>query len=335
MKNFHKKGFCIIFDHTILIKGNNLNFEIYRLDDYTKSDKYKKVPFEIEIPSSLEYFKWVQKFMEDLQKRNPILVKEINEIAEEVPEDLQEIPIPKEPEQIDEWVMEYPEITSLISRYKQGSEKFSELFINTFQTQVQNWIVEIEKGDSRGTEYISKAINKMRETLVSGLLKVNNWFKKTLNEIVYEFRTSFENYIDKRIDDHKQITQEISGIQDNLVKNLNSIIETKIKSINSEIESVTQFMNQDLMECAKTDSKIEEVVKNLDNNLTQINNQVDIFANDVKKKIETSLEPFRLNIDEKIEKLNAEMEPFKVNYTEISNLLEKLQKIVTDFRNLT
>jgi hypothetical protein len=273
--------------------------------------------------------------MEDLQKRNSILVKEINEIVEEVPEDLQEIPIPKESEQIDEWVMEYPEITSLISRYKQGSEKFSELFINTFQTQVQNWIVEIEKGDSRGTEYISKAINKMRETLVSGLLKVNNWFKKTLNEIVYEFRTSFENYIDKRIDDHKQITQEISGIQDNLIKNLNSIIETKIKSINSEIESVTQFMNQDLMECAKTDNKIEEVVKNLDNNLTQINNQVDIFANDVKKKIETSLEPFRLNIDEKIEKLNAEMEPFKVNYSEISNLLEKLQKIVTDFRNLT
>lgn len=329
------QGFCIVFDHTLMGLGGNLGFEIFRLDDYTNIDKYSSVSYEIEIPSTLEYFKWIQKFMEDFQKKSPILIKEINEIVETIPGDLQEIPTSEIPEQIEEELKKYPEITSIISGFKQGSERFSEVFMNTFQNQIGVWITDIEQGNSRGTEYITKSVDKMKQAVVSGLLKVSSWFKKTLNETVFEFKNTVSNYVDTRIDTHKQVTEEISEVKQNLVNNLNNLIENKLKNIESEIEDTANSTTQKLEETTQINIKMEEMIKRLEDHLTTINNQTKIFTQEIEKKVETSINPLQTNFHEKIEKLSAELDPFKNNYSEIRILLDKLQKTITDFRNLT
>ncbi|MFX1591619.1 MAG: hypothetical protein ACFFB6_02775 [Promethearchaeota archaeon] len=329
------QGFCIVFDHTLMNKAGYLGFEIFRLDDYSITDKYSSVSFEIEIPSTLEYFKWIQKFMEDFQRKNPILIKEINEIVEQIPGDLQEIPTSEIPEQIEEELMEYPEITSIISGFKQGSEKFSEVFMNTFKTQLGDWINDIERGSSQGTEYIGNTVNKMKEAVMSGLKKVSNWFKKTLDNTINEFEKSISNYVDTRIADHRQVTEEISVVKDNLVNNLNNLIEININKINSEIEDLVNSTTQKLEETTQINVRNEEVIKQLENYLNTINNQVNSFTQDIKEKQDTLIDPLRTSIDEKINKLTEELDPFKNNYSEIRNLLDKLQKIITDFRNLT
>jgi len=329
------QGFCIVFDHTLMGLGGNLGFEIFRLDDYTNTDKYSSVSYEIEIPSTLEYFKWIQKFMEDFQKKSPILIKEINEIVETIPGDLQEIPTSEIPEQIEEELKKYPEITSIISGFKQGSERFSEVFMNTFQNQIGVWITDIEQGNSRGTEYITKSVDKMKQAVVSGLLKVSSWFKNTLNETVFEFKNTVSNYVDTRIDTHKQVTEEISEVKQNLVNNLNNLIENKLKNIESEIEDTANSTTQKLEETTQINIKMEEMIKRLEDHLTTINNQTKIFTQEIEKKVETSINPLQTNFHEKIEKLSAELDPFKNNYSEIRILLDKLQKTITDFRNLT
>ncbi len=329
------QGFCIVFDHALMGFGEDFGFEIFRLDDYTKTDKYSSVSYEIEIPSTLEYFKWVQKFMEDLQKKSPILIKEINEFDKIVPGDLQEIPSTGRSEEIEEQIEKYPEINSIISGFKQGSEKFSEVFMNTFQTQIGDWMIEIEQGNSRGSEYIAKSVEKMKEAIVTGLLKVSGWFKKTLNESTKKFRNSIYNYIDTRIEEHKQLTEEISEVKHSLVNNLNNLIDNKINNINREIEDLTNSTTQKLEDINQINFKIEETIKSLKDHLITINNQTNAFTQGVEKKIETSINPIHTNINEKIEKLSGELEPFKNNYSEIRVLLDKLQKIITDFRNLT
>jgi len=329
------QGFCIVFDHTLMGLGGNLGFEIFRLDDYTNTDKYSSVSYEIEIPSTLEYFKWIQKFMEDFQKKSPILIKEINEIVETIPGDLQEIPTSEISEQIEEELKKYPEITSIISGFKQGSERFSEVFMNTFQNQIGVWITDIEQGNSRGTEYITKSVDKMKQAVVSGLLKVSSWFKNTLNETVFEFKNTVSNYVDTRIDTHKQVTEEISEVKQNLVNNLNNLIENKLKNIESEIEDTANSTTQKLEETTQINIKMEEMIKRLEDHLTTINNQTKIFTQEIEKKVETSINPLQTNFHEKIEKLSAELDPFKNNYSEIRILLDKLQKTITDFRNLT
>ncbi|MFX0021830.1 MAG: hypothetical protein ACFE9S_05855 [Candidatus Hermodarchaeota archaeon] len=329
------QGVCLVFDHTLMGIGNEFGFEVFRLDDYTKKDRYSSVLYEIEVPSTLEYFKWIQKFMEDFQKKNPILIKEVNEIVETIPGDLQEIPIHEPEEQIEEEIEKYPELDSLISGFKQGSENFSDVFINTFQHQIGNWIRDLEQGNSRGTEYIVTAVDKMRQSVVGGLLKVNGWFKKTMNEKVYDFKNKVSKYVDTRIEDHQQVIEEFLEVKQNLMNNLNNLIENKLKNIESELEELTNSSKPKLEESSQITTKIEEMTKNLDEQITAINNQIKKFDQEIDDKIKTIMDPLQSNIDEKVEKLSEELDPFKTNYTEIRILLDKLQKIITDFRNLT
>ena len=119
-KESFPNGFQIVFDHTLMGKEGSLGFEIYRLNDYKEGDEHHQVPFEIELPNSLEYFKWVQKFVEDTQKKTPILIKEKKELTEPAPNDLQEIPKPEEPLPEGEKFDEFPEITPITARIQEG-----------------------------------------------------------------------------------------------------------------------------------------------------------------------------------------------------------------------
>jgi hypothetical protein len=329
------QGVCIVFDHTLMGLGGEFGFEIFRLDDYMNKEKYSNLSYDLEVPSTLEYFKWIQKFMEDFQKKNPILIKEVNEISETIPGELQEIPVSETEEQIEEEIEKYPEINSIISGFKQGSERFSEVFMNTFQYQFGNWINELEQGSSRGTEYITSSVDKMKQAVVTGLLKVSGWFKKTLNAKVYDFKNKVTKYVDTRIEDHRQVTEDIQEVKQILVNNLKNFVENKIKNIESEIEDSANSTTSKLEETSQIYNKIEDMIEKLENHLTEINNQTKTFTQDIEKKIETSMNPLQTNINEKVGKLSGELEPFKNNYSEIRTLLDKLQKIITDFRNLT
>lgn len=328
-------GFAIVFDHTLMGKDGDLGFEIYRLDDYSKVEKFHQTPFEIEIPTTLEYFKWVQKFLEDFQKKTPILIKEMNEFVEQVPGELQEIPISDEAQISEEKVEEHPQIAPIISSLQLGSEKFSEIFMDMFTSQMGDWIDSITQGTSKGPEYISKAVNKMKEAISSGLVKVDNWFKKTLNDTVNEFKNSVSKYVDKRIEDNKGFTEDITDAKDNLIKNLNTLIDDKIKKLNNEMEILADSTKEKLQETKQINLKIEELIKNLNAQVTTTDNYVNKLTQDIEKKIINSITPLQTNLNEKIEKLSTELQPFKDSYSEISTLLEKLQKIITEFRNLT
>ncbi|TFG06635.1 MAG: hypothetical protein EU539_07060, partial [Promethearchaeota archaeon] len=87
-------GFIIVFDYTEMDKDENLGFEIYRLDNFAdeRSEDYHEVEYELEIPNTLDFFKWVKRFVEDSQRKSPTLIKEYHQMTEEVPKDLQEIP---------------------------------------------------------------------------------------------------------------------------------------------------------------------------------------------------------------------------------------------------
>ncbi len=327
-------GFSIVFDHALMGKDGNLGFEIYRLDDYTKVDKYHTVPFKIEIPNSLEYFKWVQKFSEDFQKKDPILIKEINEFAEQPLGELQEIPKTEETQKVQEEIVENPELTSIVLGFQQGTEKLSEMFINITKTQIGDWIKDVNLGTSKGTEYISKSINKMKEAISSGINKVANWFNMTLNETGTEFKKSVSNYINARIENNKEFITEISTTKNILIDSLNNLIEDYISNIKNEMELVGSSISGKVEESMQINSQIEKLIKKLQSELIITNNQVNSLAQNTEKKFENSNTSFQTNLEDKIEKMNTELEPFKEFNSEIKVLIEKLQKTITTFRNL-
>ena len=328
-------GFAIVFDHTLMGKNENLGFEIYRLDDYLKAEKFHSVPFEIETPSSLEYYKWVQKFSEDFQKKDPILIKEINEFIEQPPGELQKIPITEETLVSDEQITDYLQMDSIISGFQQGTENFSQEITNMLKTQMGDWIDDINQGTSKGTEYIGKALNKMKEAISSGLIKVDNWFKKTLDETVYQFKKSVSKYVDTRVEANRELTENITDIKDKLIGDLNTTVEYNLENINKDLEILENSISEKVKESTQMILRVEDSVRNYKTGITTTNDQMNSLTGDIEKMIETSLTPLQKNVDEKIEKLSSELQPFKEYNIEIKILLEKLQKIITGFRNLS
>ncbi|MFX1568195.1 MAG: hypothetical protein ACFFCV_07495 [Promethearchaeota archaeon] len=329
------KGFCIVFDHTLIGKNGNLGFEIYRLDKFSKTDKYHTVPFEVEIPNSLEYFKWVQKFSEDFQKKNPILIKEINEFAEPVSGDLQEIPGSDDLETIEESTIESLELTALDSGFYNGTEKLSEMFLDITKNQMGNWIKDIDQGTSKGSEYISKAVNKMQDAISSGLTKVDTWFNKTMNNAIKEFKKSVSNYVNSRVDRNKEIIKDISNIKEKFSNNLKIVFEESISPIRTKMENLANLSKGTVEKNNQTILKFDDKLNTFNSLLIDIEKQLNSTTQYFEKKIEDSKTTLNTNIDEKTEKLNTELNQFKEFNNEINSLLEKLQKAITGFRNLT
>ncbi|MFW9987299.1 MAG: hypothetical protein ACFFC3_01450 [Candidatus Odinarchaeota archaeon] len=327
-------GFAIVFDHTLMGKNEELGFEIYRLDDFSKAEKYHNIQYEIEKPTSIEYYKWVQKFSEDIEKKNPILIKEVNELDERPLKDLQEIPIIEEPSEIDTELKNDSQMKTIISGFQQGTETFSREIIEMLNTQMGDWIDEMNQGTSRGTEYIVKALSKMKEVISSGLGKVDNWFKRTLDETVTQFEKNVSNYVDSRIDANKELKEYISKFKDKLIKDLKISVEKNIDSIEEELKTLRNSIAEKTEESKKIFMQFDELVNNYKRMLTNTNEQINELSGNIERKIQNSLLPLQKNLDEKIEKLNTELTPFKENNSEIKSLLEKLQKIITSFRNL-
>ncbi|MFX1296728.1 MAG: hypothetical protein ACFFD2_17965 [Promethearchaeota archaeon] len=325
-------GFCIVFDHT-LMNNKDFGFEIYRFDDFEKADKYHNVSFEIEEPSDLDYFKWVQKFIEDFQKESPVLIKEINESKESVPGELQEIPTSEEitPE---EEVDSYSYLDPIISGFQNGITKFSELIIDTFKMQFGDWINNLKEGSLKGSEYLHNSVDKMNQAAFKSLNKVENWFTKNTDSMLNGFKETISNYVNKRIENQTQLKNELSIFKEELFNELNIIIDDNLTNIKNEITSIIDSTSEKIKNITQINSEIEETIPSISKITLAIEDESNILTEKIEKNIEGIIDQFDTNINEKITKISSELQPFKEQYTEIRALLEKLQKIITDFKNI-
>jgi proteasome lid subunit RPN8/RPN11 len=332
-KESNPHGFCMVFDHTLMDNEKTFGFEIFRFDDFEKADKYHNVVFEIEEPADLDYFKWVQKFVEDFQKPEPILIKEISESKEAIPGELQEIPISEEISSGEE-LEDYSQFSPIISGFQKGVSKFSETVIDAFKPQFGEWINNFKEGSSKGSEYLRNSINKMKEAASQSLIKVENWFNKNMDSMLNSFKESFVNYVDQRIEAQIQLGDDLNNIKEDLLKDLDNIIDKKLNFIKNEIESVIESTTDKVKISIEMNSKIEEMIDSISEVISTIENESNNLSNKIENNIETTTNQFEKSINEKIDKMSSELQPFKEYYTEISELLEKLQKIITDFRNI-
>ena len=99
-------------------------------------------------------------------------------------------------------------------------------------------------------------------------------------------------------------------------------LEENIAAILTTIEN-TNNLNSKL---AKITNELNTLTSNVENDLTNLKNSI-------PEHIENVISPFETQINENFEILDAEINPIKENYSEIRPLLEKLQKIITEFKN--
>ncbi len=331
-------AFGIVFDHTLMGKEGNLGFEIYRLKDFKKgpSSDYLKVAYEIEVPKTLDYFKWVQKFVEDSQKKAPILIKEINEFSEPIQGELQEIPGAEElVEETEEQKQDkYPEITPIISGFTQGADHFKEQFLNFLKPQLGNWVKDVSNGTLKGAEFMRNTLNQMKEAISFGMNKVQNWFEKNLGEVMETFRTDILEYLNTRMAAQKQLASEMPEKKEEISIEITKLIQDSLKANISQMEEKVNITDQKLNETSEACVKLEELINDNSKNISNIAGGINKISQDVGKGIEDLITPLEETTGNEIEKLSSELNTVKETYAKMKEMFDKLQKSIMELRNL-
>lgn len=329
-KNPH--GFVIIFDHTLMGKEKGFGFVINSLKEYKKSNKYFEISYELEIPANLNFFRWVQKFVEDSQRLSPVM---INEIKEQSLRELQDIPLSTE-DLIDETVKDYSEqVNQITSGFNNGFTKLNEALADTYETQFNTWIGEVTQGTLKGMKHISRSINQLKNTLSDGLKDVKKYFNSTFEEISSLFKKNITEYINTRVEGQKELKTEISQILNSAIEESKITIDNQINSKTTPFEGKVQEVLDALESTSNLNSQISTSIMELNNLTSDKDDEIKNLMKSISENLEKVTIPFNTQIEGKFEEIDIELKPVKDSYSEIRILLEKLQKTITEFRNLT
>ena len=324
------QGFAIIFDHTIMGKEKEFGFKIYSLKDFKKSNDYHEIPYEIVLPKNLNFFKWVQKFVEDSQRLSPVIIKELKE---EPLRELQEIPLSTE-DLVDKSIKDYSsQIEQVFAGFNDGLKKVNEVVSGTYKSQIKNWVDDMTQGTLKGMEYISRSTNQLKNTVSDGLRDVQNYLNTTFTEISSLFKKNITEYINKRVKGQQELTSEITiKLKENIEEIKEEFMEQINNSINPLEEKITSVLDI-LDDNSKLNSKMAEITIELNSLVSETDNNIKSLTNNIGEQIENVTTPFKTQISESSEEIELELKPIQESHSEIKILLEKLQKIITDYRN--
>lgn len=325
-------GFIIIFDHTLMGKEKGFGFVINSLKEYKKSNDYFEISYELEIPSNLNFFRWVQKFVEESQKLSPVM---INEIKEQSLRELQDIPLSTE-DLIDETVKDYSEqVNQITSGFNNGFTKLNEALADTYETQFNVWVGDVTQGTLKGMKHISRSINQLKNILSDGLRDVKKYFNSTFEEISSLFKKNITEYINTRVEGQKELKTEITQILNSAIEESKITIDNQINSKTTPFEEKVQEVLDALESTSNLNSQISTLIMELNNLTSDKDHEIKNLMKSISENLEKVTIPFNTQIDGKFEEIDTELKPVKDSYSEIRILLEKLQKTITEFRNLT
>ena len=328
-------AFGIVFDHSKLQKGGNFGLEVFRLEDPRKGEKSNtiKVKYEIEAPTSLEFFRWVQKLVEYGQTKNPIIIREKLEMTDQTPPDLQEIPMSVG--QLDSDIeLKYPNIEPVVEGVKKGLQNFSNLVLNNYKTELETWSMEFNDGALIGLNKISDSLTHMNMAINHGFEKVEKWIDINFKERIDEYKEKIEGYIKKRIEGQEDLKTNTDKIKESLAGEINKNLELSIESISQSIKKDLNETINKLYELSMQDKKIKEKIENSTNQIANLTYIVENLSIEMLKGISSINHPFEINLSTSYDKIISELELFSSNFDELEELIERLQTIIPDFRNV-
>ncbi|NVM16920.1 MAG: hypothetical protein HWN80_04340 [Candidatus Lokiarchaeota archaeon] len=328
-------AFGIVFDHSKLQKGSNFGLEAFRLEDTKKGEKSNtiKVKYEIEAPTSLDFYRWVQKLVEYGQTKNPIIIREKLEMNDQMPSDLQEIPMPVG--ELDSDIeLKYPSIEPVVEGVKKGLQNFSNLVLNNYKTELETWSMEFNDGALIGLNKISDSLAHMNLAINHGFEKVEKWIDINFKERIDEYKGKIEGYMKKRIEGQEELKTNIEKIKESLTGEINKNLEQSIESISQSIKKDLNETINKLYELSMQDKKIKERIENSTNQISNLTYVVENLSIDMLKGISAVNHPFEINLSTNYDKIISELELFNKGFFELEELIERLQSIIPDFRNV-
>jgi proteasome lid subunit RPN8/RPN11 len=325
-------GFGIVIEQTLMNEGENYGFEVYRLKDHTKGadSNYIRVEFEIEPPNSMDFFRWVKELVESSQNKNTEIVYEFGEFKKPSPNELLKIPSTNQ----EKHELKVKEEFTLLYGIKDGMEKFSNSFINVYEQQLNSWMKDISEDVLIGNEYIRSSINNIKTTLASGLEDAQRIFNRIYSEISSLFVKNIKTIIDTRLENQIELKNDIERNTEEQLDHLFQVLEKEVRKITNTLEENMITIKNELEKIAKNNVNIEESLITNTELLNKIYTETDKLSNNVMQHIEKSSKDFETKLFNELQDFSSKMTPNKEIYHEIEELIERLQKVISDLRQI-
>jgi proteasome lid subunit RPN8/RPN11 len=322
----------IVFDPLRFKKSDNFGVKSFRLKDYMQPKMLLALDTSIKIPNSLDFFKWVKNLIEDSQRKDPQIIYEYEETKKPVIEELQEIP---KAEEVKKEVSALEEnIESLLNGIALGPNAFSGDFLETYKTQMEGWINDVQTGSLKGTEYIRSSLNQLNKTINKGLDGLQAYFKAKFNEISNIFVKGITESLENTIKSQKNIDAEIKKTTEEISEIIEKEINANFVDINKELSSYITKLETQLINNESQVKRIEELIKNNSSKISEFHSTIDGFSEDMIEKGEKSCTPFEQNLVKLIQDQTINFTSIDEKYKEIEQLIERLQKLIAEIRQI-
>lgn len=327
-------GFGIVFDHTLMGQGENLGFDVYRLEDLSQgpNSNYVRVAYEVEAPKSLNYYNWVKKLVEDTQRKEPVLIQELKEKSAGAPGELQEIPT--SPEQEGEAEDKYPQINPIIDGFNEGTTKISEHFLNQFKEQLGIWTKDMNLGVLSGSKHLKNTLTEMEEGFSFGINKVQEWFETTLAEITDDFQKEVSGYLNKRMETQGNLRADVQEKADQISQAMDQEITSKLTEIISQLEEKTNNLTQSITTMKKKGEETNNLIEQNSETISQLKSELNNLSEAVKDDLKQSGQSLEEKFLDQINSLDGDMTKLGKKFSEIEGISKKLKDIAMKFRNL-
>jgi len=322
----------VVFDPLRFKKSDNFGVKSFRLKDYMQPKMLMELETIIKIPDTLDFFKWVKNLIEDSQRKNPQIIYEYGETKKPVLEELQEIP--KAEEIKNEVSVLDNNLEGLLNGIEQGTKSFSGDFLEIYKTQMEGWTNDVKTGSLKGTEYIRSSLNQLNKTISKGLDGLQSYFKAKFNEISNIFVKGITESLESTIKSQKDIEADLIKITGETSEMIEKEINENFASINKDLSAHLIKLETLLINNESQVKRIEELIKNNSDKLSEFHSTIDGFSEDMIEKGEKSCVPFEQNLVKSIQDQNINFTLIDEKYKEIEQLIERLQKLIAEIRQI-
>ena len=328
-------AFGIIFDPTQLKEADHLGLEVFQLKNYKLGVKSEiiRIKNEIEPPKSLDFFNWVRELVEYGQSKDPKIIREKLETIEGTPGDLQEIPMPIE--QVDAKIdMKYPNIDPVIDGFKKGLQNLSNLVLNNYKSELELWSTDFNDGALIGLYNINDSLAEMNSAINKGFEKVEKWIDFKFKERIDEYKEKVEGYVRKRLDGQEELKLKTLEIKEILKSEISEYLDQSINDTSKSIKDNLNELNNKFYGLSKLDTDTTKKIEDSTNQISNLTNQIENLSIDILKGISAINHPFEINITTNLDNIISELDIFDKDFVELEKLIDRIQKIIPDFRNI-
>jgi polyhydroxyalkanoate synthesis regulator phasin len=272
----------------------------------------------------------VKQLVESTQSKSSEIIYEFNEVQKPPPESLQKIPtLPQE-----EMESEAEEELSLLYGVDEGMEKLKDSFLKLYELQLISWMSDVSNGVLTGSEYIRSSINNIKTTLTSGLEDAQRIFDKSFSDISNLFMKNIRVSVDLRLENQIELKNDIKAINEEHLNSLFIRLEKEIRDVTNDFEEKITNIKKELEKIALNNNSIQESLIQTNDILNTVYEETDKLSDTVIQHIENSSKPFESKLMNELEDFFGNMTPNKEIYAEIEELIERLQRVISDLRQI-